>query len=160
MRFLAAALMAWSAAADEPRRGPVSNLPLPRFVSLARDEANARRGPDVSHRIDWVFRHRGQPLEISAEYGEWLLARDQDGEGGWVHRSLLRGRRMAVFTIDDALLRVDPAPDARPVARAERGALGRLRECRPDWCLVEADGRRGWAAKSALWGARDDEVFE
>jgi GNAT superfamily N-acetyltransferase len=29
-------------------------------------------------------------------------------------------------------------------ARAELGVVGRLRECRPDWCLMEVGGYRGW----------------
>ncbi|MDH3264304.1 MAG: aspartyl-trna synthetase, partial [Paracoccaceae bacterium] len=56
------ALLAGAAGADE--RGPVTNLPLPRYVSLKADEANARRGPGTDHRIDWVFRRRDMPLQV------------------------------------------------------------------------------------------------
>ena len=63
---LAAAL---PARADE--RGPVTNLPLPRFVSMKAAEANVRRGPSLTHRIDWVFKHEDTPLEITAEHGHW-----------------------------------------------------------------------------------------
>ena len=41
--------------AANPHLGPETNLPLPRFVSLKTDEGNVRRGPSMSHRIDWVF---------------------------------------------------------------------------------------------------------
>ena len=37
-------------------KGAVTNLPLPRFVSLKASKANARRGPSLSHRIDWVYK--------------------------------------------------------------------------------------------------------
>ena len=53
--------------ADE--RGPVTNLPLPRFVSMKASEANVRRGPSLTHRIDWVFKRKDVPLEITAEHG-------------------------------------------------------------------------------------------
>ena len=59
------------AAATETLRGPVTNLPLPRFVSLKAAEGNVRRGPSLEHRIDWVFRHRDMPLRITGEYGHW-----------------------------------------------------------------------------------------
>ena len=73
----------------DPHRGPVTNLPLPRYVSLKGGEGNARRGPSLSHRIDWVFRHPGMPLRVVAEFGHWRRVEDQDGAGGWVHYSCL-----------------------------------------------------------------------
>ena len=39
-------------------RGPVTNLLMPRYVSLKATEANARRGPSLSHRIDWIFKKK------------------------------------------------------------------------------------------------------
>ena len=80
----------------DPNRGPVTNLPLPRYVSLKGGEGNARRGPSLSHRIDWVFRHPGMPLRVVAEFGHWRRVEDQDGAGGWVHYSLLSGVRTAI----------------------------------------------------------------
>ena len=50
-----------------PGFGCVTNLPLPRFVSLKGDEGNARRGPGLTHRIDWVFTRPGMPLMITAK---------------------------------------------------------------------------------------------
>ncbi len=52
-----------AAAAD---RGTVTNLPLPRFVSMKASEGNVRRGPSLSHRIDWVYKRRNMPLQITA----------------------------------------------------------------------------------------------
>ena len=53
--------------AEPAKKGPVTNLPMPRYVSLKAGEANARRGPSLSHKIDWVYKRRGVPLEIYAE---------------------------------------------------------------------------------------------
>ena len=96
---LAALLLVWrrrrspAPAAADPARGPVTNLPLPRFVSMRAESANARRGPSLDQRVDWEFVRRGLPLEITAEYGQWRRVRDADGAGGWVHHALLSGRR-------------------------------------------------------------------
>jgi SH3-like domain-containing protein len=151
-------------ASDQPqpqRLGPETNLPLPRFVSLNVETANIRRGPGVAHRVDWVFKRRGLPLEVIAEHGHWRRVRDVDDAGGWVHHSLLRGVRTAVVTAaPDAALRADPAPDARPVARAEAGVIGQIDRCLPLWCRFSAEGRRGWVQKADLWGVRSDEAFE
>lgn len=159
---LATALLAAAAAAESaPRLGPETHQPLPRFVSLKVDKANVRRGPGVSHRIDWVFVRRGAPLEVVAEHGQWRKVRDMDDAEGWVHHAMLRATRTAVvIAAPDAVIRRDPAPDAAPVARLETGVTGRLRACGPLWCEIDAGGYRGWAQKADLWGVRRDEAFE
>lgn len=162
-RALAAglALVAGAAAAEEkPRRGPETGLPLPRYVSLKAGEANVRRGPGMTHRVDWVFVRRGMPLQIIGEYGHWRRVRDMDAATGWVHYSLLRGNRTAVVTAETATLRAGPAAEAGPVARAERGVVLELEACRRAWCEVSRGGVEGWAPKGAIWGADAEEVFD
>jgi len=144
----------------KPGFGCVTNLPLPRFVSLKGDEGNARRGPGLTHRIDWVFTRPGMPLKITAEFDNWRRVEDQDGAGGWVHYALLSGVRSVVVTLDMAELRSSPDPAAQVVAQAEMGVIGRVLECRPDWCRIQSGGERGWVAKSALWGVLPGEVIE
>ena len=136
----------------DPHRGPVTNLPLPRYVSLKGGEGNARRGPSLSHRIDWVFRHPGMPLRVVAEFGHWRRVEDQDGAGGWVHYSLLSGVRTAIITTDMAELRARPDTNGTVIARAEAGAIVRLHECNRDWCRVSGGGEKGWVIKTSLWG--------
>ena len=149
-----------SAEREEKRRGPVTGFPLPRYVSMSASEGNARRGPSRSHRIDWVFTRRNMPLVIVAEHGHWRRVVDRDGVGGWMHYSLLSGVRTAIVEAD--MLPLYSRPDANsPVrARAERGVIGRLRECRPDWCLMEVGGHRGWVDPGALWGVEAGEAFD
>ena len=146
------------ALADE--RGPVTNLPLPRFVSLKASEGNVRRGPSLTHRIDWVFKRKDIPLEITAEHGHWRRVRDRDGAGGWVHYSLLSGVRTAIVEKDmiDLLSRPDPA--AMVIARLELGVIARIEECTPDWCRLSAGGYRGWTLKSDIWGVRPGEILD
>lgn len=141
-------------------RGPVTNLPLPRFVSLKASEGNVRRGPSLTHRIDWVFKRKDIPLEITAEHGHWRRVRDRDGAGGWVHYSLLSGVRTAIVEKDmiDLLSRPDPA--AMVIARLELGVIARIEECTPDWCRLSAGGYRGWTLKSDIWGVRPGEILD
>lgn len=140
-------------------RGPVTNLPLPRFVSLKSGEANVRRGPSMSHRIDWVYTRALMPLEVVAEYGHWRKVRDRDGLGGWVHYSLLSGNR-SVIVEQDILLRSRPDPAANGVALFQADVVTRVLECQLAWCRLSKDGHKGWSPKEALWGVRSDEVFE
>jgi SH3-like domain-containing protein len=153
-------LVPMAGTAAEEARGAVTSLPLPRYVSLKAAEANARRGPSLDHRIDWVFRHRDLPLKVTAEFGNWRRVEDNEGQGGWVHYTLISGVRTVLFETDRAPLRSSPEPEADEVAEAETGVIGRLGECEHDWCRVSAGGERGWVLKSELWGVDPDELRE
>jgi SH3-like domain-containing protein len=155
---LAAALSAGAALAET--RGSVTNLPIPRYVSLKASEGNARRGPSLSHRIDWVFTRRDMPLEVTDEYGHWRRVHDRDGAGGWVHYSLLSGARTVIVEEDMVALAMKPEAGAPVNARAEAGAIARLEECTPDWCRINAQGARGWVPKGAIWGVLPEEIRE
>ena len=161
--FLAAFLacfLAASSALQAAERGKVTNLPIPRYVSLKAEEGNVRRGPSLSHRIDWVFTRRNMPLEVTGEYGHWRRVRDRDGQGGWVHYSLLSGVRHVIVNSDLAPLRVKPDPDAVVNAYAEAGVVARLGDCTLDWCRIVAAGNSGWIEKSAIWGVDPSEIRE
>lgn len=144
----------------EPNRGTITNLPVPRYVSLKGSQGNARRGPSLSHRIDWVFRHAGMPLRVVAEFGHWRRVEDRDGAGGWIHYAMLSGVRTAIIEQDMTELRARPDPDAEVVARAEAGAILRLGECNRDWCRLSSGGQRGWVPKTTFWGADAEEIRE
>ena len=141
-------------------RGPITNLPLPRYVSMKASEGNVRRGPSLTHRIDWVFKHEDIPLEITAEHGHWRRVRDREGAGGWIHYSLLSGVRTAIVERDMLALRAKPLEDALEVARLELRVIARLEECGATWCRLSVQGHRGWAPKAALWGVRAGEILE
>lgn len=141
-------------------RGPVTNLPLPRFVSLKADMGNVRRGPGLTHRVDWVFKRRNMPLEIVAEYGNWRRVVDIDGAGGWMHYSLLSGVRTVIVEKDYTPMRQNPAVGANPNAYAEQGVIGFLGKCLPAWCRIRSGGNRGWVLKSEIWGVGASETHK
>lgn len=143
-----------------PDVGCVTNLPLPRFVSLKGSEGNARRGPGLTHRIDWVFTRAGMPLKITAEYENWRRVEDFEGAGGWVHYSLLSGARTVLVTTDMAELRSEASDSATVLAQAELGVVGRILQCIPDWCRVSLEGTRGWIRTSAVWGVQEGESVD
>lgn len=143
---------------EGPAVGPETNLPLPRYVSLKTSEGNVRRGPSLSHRIDWVFLRRDMPLLVTAEYGHWRRVVDREGLGGWVHYALLSGNRTVIIDEDMLIIRSRPDETATETAQLEAGVIARLGTCGPDWCRISVAGYRGWALKSALWGVGADEV--
>ncbi|MGF1554482.1 MAG: SH3 domain-containing protein [Paracoccaceae bacterium] len=140
-----------------PVAGPVTGLALPRYVSLRAGEANLRRGPGRQYRVDWVFRRRGLPVRVTAEYGDWRRVEDHEGAEGWVHRALLTGRRTAIVAATETVMRTAPRAEARAVARLAEGVVGRLDGCEGAWCALRAAGHDGWVEAGALWGAGGTE---
>ena len=145
--------------APEPAAlGPATRLPMPRYVSMKASKANVRRGPSVTHRIDWVFMRRNMPLQVTAEFGHWRRVVDQEGVGGWIHHSLISGVRTVLVQRDMLDLHSRPN-DRSPVnAQLELGVVARLDQCTPDWCRLSVAGYRGWAPKDALWGVDAAEI--
>lgn len=155
-----AVVLAMGATAQEAQLGAVTHLPLPRYVSLKTNEGNARRGPGLTHRIDWVFSRAGMPLRVTAEYENWRRIEDSEGQGGWVHYSLLSGSRTALVTADLLDIHSAPLADASVEMRAEAGVIAKIVECKLEWCRLSLDGEKGWAQKSGIWGVDPAEVFE
>lgn len=136
-----------------------TGLPLPRFVSLRPAEVNLRTGPGNTYPVDWVYRRRHMPVEVVAEFDNWRKIRDWQGAVGWVHQSLLDGRRYGLITSEQVMLS-RPAADSAPVARLMPGVVAQLLACRPGWCRLEAGGHAGWLARDGFWGAYPGETFD
>lgn len=149
-----------TAAKRDATRGAVTNLPLPRFVTLKSGDGNARRGPGLTHRIDWVFVKSGMPLLLTAEYENWRRVEDAEGFGGWVHYSLLSGTRSVLVAQDMAEFHYNADVLSDVTFQAERGVIGKLLECSIDWCRINTNGEKGWVQKTALWGVNPDEILE
>lgn len=139
-----------------------SGLALPRFVSVRGVEVNMRTGPGMQYPIEWVYRLQGLPLEVVAEHKTWRKVRDWDGSQGWVHQSMLAGKRAFMVTGGPVSIHVQAATDSVEVARAETGVVGQLKACpeRSDWCEVSVDGFDGWLQRTDFWGVLDDEAFK
>ncbi len=156
-------LVAVVSVVSAPVAGPAQGtgpdtLPLPRFVSLAADRVNARSGPGPQYPIRWVYERAGLPVKIVAEFGDaWRKIQDGDGDEGWVRGSLLSGRRTIMVTGRARALRRSPSESGLVVLEAEPGVIGRLLDCRPNWCRVEIGETRGWMARGDFWGLLDGE---
>lgn len=149
-------LLAHGPAAAAQSVGP-SGLPLPRFVSLADDEVNARTGPGKDYPIRWVYTRRNLPVRIVEEFDVWRKVQDPEGDEGWIHAQLLSSKRSVVIVGTVRELRRTASDSARVVLRAEPGVIGTLVSCNGPWCLVDIAGQRGWVARDGIWGVLDDE---
>ncbi len=134
-----------------------AGLALPRFVSLRSDEVNLRTGPGTTYPVEWVYVRRGLPVEIIAEFDNWRKVRDIEGTVGWIHKSLLSGKRMAVILGEEETLHQSPDATARVVLKAARGVLGEIIACKGAWCRLEITEIKGWIRRDRLWGVYPTE---
>ncbi|QQS10595.1 MAG: hypothetical protein IPK81_13065 [Rhodospirillales bacterium] len=145
-----------TAAAPPPlRRG--SGLPLPRFAALRSDETNVRAGPGSRYPIDWVFKRKSMPVEIVAEFENYRKIRDWQGAGGWVHQSLLVGKRHVLVTTRDAALRKTPSKTAPELAKLQSEVVAQVKSCGGEWCRVQVGPHVGWVERTQVWGVYKGE---
>jgi SH3-like domain-containing protein len=157
---LAASAPALPAAAQETT-GSVSGLPIPRFVSLKPSDTPMREGPSKDHRIRWVFKREGMPVEIIAEFENWRRVRDSEGDDGWVYHARLSGRRTAQISpklkLENVTLHARDSESAPVVARLQPGVIGAVEQCTGRWCRITGEGFDGWTQQERLWGVYPGE---
>ena len=141
--------------------GESTGLPLPRFVSLRGDQVYARTGPGTRYPIKWIYQRQFLPVEITQEFDNWRKIRDIDGEEGWVHHSLLSGKRFVIVNSDENVtVYRSPSPQSRIIAQFETNVVAGLNECKADWCHVSKKGFDGWIRLTSLWGVYEGERIE
>ncbi|SDH04144.1 SH3 domain-containing protein [Roseospirillum parvum] len=152
------------AASEAPRESGVSTgLPLPRFASLRSDKVNLRRGPGVRYPVDWVYLKRDLPVEVIGEFDTWRKIRDPEGTEGWVHQSMLSGRRTLIVTGGEPVdLTAEADPDSPPRAHVEPGVLGHLLTCQANarTCRAEINDLTGFLPRDRLWGIHRGEQVD
>ena len=144
--------------------GRVTNLPIPRFVSLKSDEVNVRVGPGADFPVSWTYVRLGLPVEIIEEYEHWRRVRDANGNEGWVLSSLLSGDRWIIVLIPsdgtNLSVRAEPTADGGVVAFLEPGVLAPVERCRDGWCRLAHQLFNGWVLQDRLWGVYAGEEFD
>lgn len=154
-------ILVTAASGQEAQKGTVSNLPIPRYVSLKSDRVNVREGPSKDHPTLWIYERAGLPVEITAEFETWRKIRDSEGSEGWVLHSLLSGRRTALVAPWKKEPQILTAADhSTPVAKLGPGVIGNLRGCDGKWCRLAGQGYDGYIAQENLWGVYPGEKVE
>lgn len=149
--FAAASALAAPPATD---RATPSGLAVPRYVTLKFDDVNARAGPGDDHRLLWVYRARGLPVQVVAENLEWRRICDPEGGLAWVHKRTTDGRRAVIrLKPGPAALYSRPKADAKVAAYLTPRALASYVKCNDKgWCKVQINGVAGWVAPGQVWG--------
>jgi len=133
-------------------------LPLPRFVTVKSNEVNARSGPGVGYPIEWIYVQKGLPIEIIDE--QWRQIRDIKGEGGWVHSSVLSGKRSVIIaTKESCFLYKQPTLNSKILAKLMSEVICKLNKCSDGWCKITCGEITGYIPHENIWGVYKHEKF-
>ena len=136
-------------------------LPVPRFVSLKSNEINVRTGPNIRYPIKWVFISRNEPVEVVAEFENWRKIKDFSGDEGWIHESMLVGRRYAlVKSTKNEYLYNNCDSGNFPIAILAPEYRVQIIECSINNCKVRAAGYKGCMTKDKLYGVYKNEIYK
>lgn len=138
-----------------------TGLPVPRFASLRSDDVNMRSGPGQRYPVEWVYKRKGMPVEITAEFDTWRRIRDIQGTEGWVHQATLSGKRTVMVvgkSIQPIFKKNQTSASIR--GQAEPGVQGKALKCDEQWCKIEFDNVKGYMKRESLWGLYPAEKLE
>lgn len=132
-------------------------LPLPRFASIRAKKANLHVGPGTEYPSEWTYVRPGLPVEIIAEFDTWRQVRDPQGGQGWLHKSMICGKRTVIIQTKQRRLYKEPNCETKVAAILDPGVMARVITCQKDWCQLDVKGHRGWVKRRFIWGVYPNE---
>lgn len=141
---------------------------VPYFASVKSSEVNVRKGPHTRYPISWVFKKKGEPVEVIAEFEHWKRIKDVEGDEGWVKSIMLTKKRTAVIVSSretrehKIFINVYKKPESSSNLAAKIETMKRvsLKQCKKEWCRIEVNQTTGWIEKKFLWGVYANEEFK
>ena len=142
------------------KKGPVTNLQLPRFVSLKSDNVNLRIGPSLNYPLVLKYTRKNLPIEVIDEFDVWRKVKDYENNIGWLHKSLIKGERFVLIVNKDQVIKnIHNRPNGKVIGIVKRNNILNLERCLMHWCLISHKDIKGWLSKESIWGVYENEVY-
>ena len=140
--------------------GNETGLKIPRFVSLKASNSNLRIGPSENYPIKLKYIVANTPIEIIDEYKDWRKINDYEGNEGWLHKSLIKGKRFAIVnTPYQEGLQVLNKPKGKNIGKIGKRNILEINTCLINWCKIKYKKNKGWVNKINLWGIYEKEII-
>ena len=130
----------------------VNAYEVKKFLSLKNSEVNVRSGPSKEYPIKFIYKKKFLTVEILDSWANWKKVKDFNGNSGWIHVSLLSGKKTAINKIKDSVIFTSDTIYSKPLVRVDRGRLLFIKKCKINWCKVNSGNYLGWIEKKSLWG--------
>ena len=142
------------------KKGTITGLELPRFVSLKSDDVNLRVGPSINYPIELKYIQKNYPIEIIDEFDVWRKTKDHEGNIGWLHKSLIKGDRYILLGVKiSSDINIYNRPNGKLIGLIKKNNILKLNECLKNWCNVKNEDIKGWISKKNIWGVYSAEIY-
>ena len=140
-------------------KGPVTDLDLPRYVTLKSNNVNLRIGSSINFPILLTYNAKNLPVEIHDEYDVWRKIRDIDGNEGWIHKSLLKGERYGIVVQNNnhTAAKIFSSPKGNVIGEIGELNIIKINTCLDYWCKIQYKKFSGWVNKKNIWGVYKNE---
>ena len=146
---------------EAQKKGNVTNLNIPRFVSIKSNDVNLRVGPSMNYPIKIKYLQKNMPIEIIDEYDVWREVKDFHNQKGWIHKSLIKGDRFAIIsTNENKKYNLLDHPNGKKIGLIKKNNIVELKKCLISWCLISHSNHKGWILKEDLWGVYKNETYK
>ena len=133
----------------------------PYWGSIASGEAMMRTGPGRNFPGVWLYKRRDLPIRVLRLYPNWRYVEDPDGVRGWMLVSLLSARRTAIVRgTEPRPIHAKPDETSRVRYNAQPGVVGRVEDCKDNWCHFQAGQREGYIRVTDIWGVSEGETVD
>lgn len=123
------------------------------MLSVIHQPAELRAQPQVARSTVLAKLTRYTPLEILDVSAEYYQVRDQSGQVGYIHRSLVGKTASLVITATNCNVRSGPDTNHPVVYQAARGDNFRVLSQQGEWLeIVNEQGKTGWVWQKLTWG--------
>ncbi|HSM89141.1 MAG TPA: SH3 domain-containing protein [Desulfobacterales bacterium] len=120
-------------------------------MAVSVKEANVRANPQHNADVLWKI-EKYHPVEVFETSGVWLRFKDFEGDGGWVHKSMLDKTPTVITKQNGCHLRAGPGTDQPVLIKIDKGVPFKVLKREGRWIHVEhADGDKGWLNDSLVW---------
>lgn len=141
------------------KNGPVTDLNLPRFVSLKSSDVNLRVGPSTNYPILIKYIQNNLPVEIIDEFDVWRKVRDHKNNTGWIKKGLLKGDRFVLTGLDNKNVKIFNYPNGEEIGIIKKNNILNLEKCLENWCYISNQLIEGWISKDDVWGIYKKEIY-
>ena len=140
--------------------GKETGFEIPRYVSLKTNDANIRVGPSKKYPIVLKYTKKNFPLKVLEEYEEWRRVEDLEKNSGWIHKSLITGKRTGIILSDEKNVKLLNTLDGNIIGEIGKRNIVYLEKCKINWCLVSLGNFNGWIDKKYIWGVKQNEIIK
>ena len=140
--------------------GKETGLEIPRYISIKSDQANIRVGPSKNYPIVIKYIKKNFPLKVVDEYNEWRKVEDVQNNVGWIHKSLISGKRTGlIISLKEKNVEVYNSVYGNAIGKIGTQNIVFIEKCKINWCSITFNNYSGWINKKNIWGVKNKESF-